>query len=48
MAKAIHVYTRPVDDACYPEGLARSVHFACSSEVSDIMMEQVYITICIR
>ncbi|SCY51213.1 Beta-xylosidase, GH43 family [Lachnospiraceae bacterium XBB2008] len=34
MAKAIHVYTRPVDDACYPEGLARSVHFACSSEVS--------------
>ena len=32
MAKTIHVYTRPVDDACYPEGLARSVHFSCSSE----------------
>lgn len=28
----IHVYTRPVDDDCYPEGLARSVHFAYETE----------------
>ena len=32
----IHVYTRPVDDLCYPEGLARSIHIACETENGEI------------
>lgn len=28
----VYVYTRPVDPACYPEGLANSIHIACETE----------------
>ena len=33
----IHVYTRPADQDCYPEGLARSVHFSVESEGRGIL-----------
>ena len=33
----VRVYTRPVDAACYPEGLARSVHFAFEADDTGVL-----------
>ena len=49
MAKTICVYTRPVDKACYPEGLANSIHFACvSGDGSDIPWNKNYGILFVR